>query len=847
MTTFAELANKPTSEKVTLVWVEPKERFLVWTLDSGYVYKRDVSYFVVDILEGTTSLTQGSSSSLSSGQWWYDAENGTVYIRTSDDSNPNTKDVVGTYRLFYSNSPLNLPYDLSSGPDVEYQGRLKSTSPITQQLDEEQIGVALESNTSITLENTDGHFDEFYDVLFFENKAVKVYAWSPVLPLSEKQLLFDGTIQDKSFSTSQVQFKCKDFMYQLREPVNLNLFSSSDGSVPDSFINTPKRRIYGKFDNLDCVPVSAVLDGFNLTGTVAGSVDSAVLTGTGTSFLDECSPGDKITITLSTEILEYDIASVDSDTQITLSENVTIAFTGQTVKNKPTRPYRKKNRTWYIANHKLRAPSTTIATGSQPNRFTLTDPTDFETDDLIEIDGEEAYIKRISGSNVVLESNLGSGTPSGGETVTKNPLYKAFIGTNEAFLNRDWTVTNTTSKAEIVFENDAEFNIAKPKSIPGSVTFTGSSRNVTATGVNFLDYVETRDWIRSDDITHTTWYEILSVAETTIVLRTAYAGSNNTGSAEVKNPELIDDDSLITVNCIGLERSSAWIKTASDVVKDLVEQDAGLSNTNAASFTQSDLDAPYTLSLAIPESLKGSVPIIRDVITKINKSVFGSLVTNSSQELVYNVLAPHKDEGIAAIKDDDVIGEIKVQSRNDIIRKVNLKYRQFIDRFTGEQAFKLATETSDFVDTYISSKAELDLVAYLYDDDAATEIAQRYLFYNSLSSSTLSIESGYRFMLNNLNDKLWLQFDRLYKRFGNRDRKKIGLINKITKNGERVSVEINDLSNIFNRSANVADDSSNEFTSATDDEKAVIGFICDDSLSVPDTTSDQELGQNIIC
>jgi len=287
MTTFAELTNKPTSEKVTLVWIEPKERFLVWTLESGSVYKRDVSYFVVDILEGTTSLTQGSNSSLSSGQWWYDAENGTVYIRTSDDSNPNTKDVVGTYRLFYSNSPLNLPYDLSSGPDVEYQGRLKSTSPITKQLDEEQTGVALESNTSITLENTDGHFDEFYDVLFFENKAVRVYAWSPVLPLSEKQLLFDGTIQDKSFSTSQVQFKCKDFMYQLREPVALNLFSSSDGSIPDSFINTPKRRIYGKFDNLDCVPVSAVLDGFNLTGTIQAVAESATVTGAGTIFLDE--------------------------------------------------------------------------------------------------------------------------------------------------------------------------------------------------------------------------------------------------------------------------------------------------------------------------------------------------------------------------------------------------------------------------------------------------------------------------------------------------------------------------------------------------------------------------------
>jgi len=846
MTTFAELTNKPTSEKVTLVWIEPKERFLVWTLESGSVYKRDVSYFVVDILEGTTSLTQGSNSSLSSGQWWYDAENGTVYIRTSDDSNPNTKDVVGTYRLFYSNSPLNLPYDLSSGPDVEYQGRLKSTSPITKQLDEEQTGVALESNTSITLENTDGHFDEFYDVLFFENKAVRVYAWSPVLPLSEKQLLFDGTIQDKSFSTSQVQFKCKDFMYQLREPVALNLFSSSDGSIPDSFINTPKRRIYGKFDNLDCVPVSAVLDGFNLTGTIQAVAESATVTGAGTIFLDECSPEDKIKIVLANEEFELEIQSVDSDTQLTLTENVPTAFAGITAQNEPIRPYRKKNRTWYISNHKLRAPSTEVDVGTQPNRFTVLGSTDMEPGDLIEVDGQEAFIKRVSDGEIVLESNLGNGTPSNGDTVIKNPLSKAYINTREAFINRDWTVTNASDKAEIVFTNTAEFKIAKPKTIPGTISFTASSRDVTATGVNLLDYLETRDWIRSDDISHTTWYEVLSVEETSLELRVAYAGSNTSGASEIKRPELIDDDSLITVNTIGLERSNTWIKTASDTVKDLLEQDAGLSNINAASFSESDLEVPYTLSLAIPENLRGQIPKIRDVITKINKSVFGSLVTNSSQELVYNVLAPHKDEGISAVKDDDVIGEITVRSRNDVIRKVNAKYRPFVDRFTKENAFKLSEQSSQFVDTYIGNKAELDITLFLYDDDNADEIAQRYLFYNSLSSSTLSINSGYKFMLNNLNDKLWLQFDRLYKRFGNRDRKKIGLINKITKNGERVSVEINDLGNIFTRSANIADDSSSDFTVATDDEKIVSGYVVDDDLEIPDSTSDNELGQNLI-
>lgn len=844
--TFNDIIDTPRSEKITFVWIEPKERFLIWTLHSGAVYKRAVSHFVVNIQEGTTSLVEGSGASLSSGEWWFDAENGFVYIRTSDDSNPNTKDVVGTYRLFYSNSPLNLPFDLNSGTDVEYQGRLKSTSPITKQLDDEQIGVALESNTTISLENTDGHFDEFYDTLFFENKTVKIYAWSPLVPLSEKQLLFNGTIQDKSFSTSQVQFKCKDFIYKLREPVGLNLFSSSDGSVPDSFINTPKRRIYGKFDNLDCVPVSAILDGFNLTGTVAGTSESATLTGTGTSFLDECSPGDKLIIDLTTEIIELEIDSVDSDTQLTMTENVTTSFADQTVKDQPIRPFRKKNRTWYIANHKLRAPSTTVDVGTQPNRFSVLDGSDILSGDLIEVDGQEAFVKRINNGDIVLKSNLGNGTPSNGDTVTKSPVSNAYINENEAFINRDWTITNTTTKAEIVFKNDAEFNIAKPRSIIGSITFANGSRTVNASGVDFTNFVETRDWIRSDDINHATWYEILSVSETSLELRVAYAGNNNTGSAEIKNPNLINDGSLITVNCVGLERSGVWIKTASDAVKDMIEQDAGLTNTNAASFTQSDLEAPYTLSLAIPERLQDDKPIIRDVITKINKSVFGSLVTNSSEELVYNVLTTEKPESLAAIKDHDIVGEITVQSKNDIVRKVNLKYRQFIDRFTGESAFNLSEQTSDFVDTYIENKAELDVTAYLYETADADQIAQRYLLYSSLSSSTVKVRGKYKFILNNLNDKLWLNLDRLYKRFGGRDRQKIGIISKITKNGENVDVEFNDLGNLFNRVNCIAPNTANDFTSATNDEKIKDAYICDDSLEVPSTASDQELGQNLI-
>ena len=89
-TSYSDYAAKSTSEKLVLCWVEPFERMLIWSLDSGATYTKTASHFVIDILEGTTSLVEASSSTLSSGEWFYDSATSIVYIRTSDDFNPNT-------------------------------------------------------------------------------------------------------------------------------------------------------------------------------------------------------------------------------------------------------------------------------------------------------------------------------------------------------------------------------------------------------------------------------------------------------------------------------------------------------------------------------------------------------------------------------------------------------------------------------------------------------------------------------------------------------------------------------------------------------------------------------------
>lgn len=841
--TYATEIQKVSSEKYAVAHVHPSERLILFTLHSGSVYKRVVNYFVHRVYENNTALTKVATTSLAVGEFYYEIATGTLYIRTSDSSNPNTKNIVVDYRLFFSDKPQSLAWDLDAGAEVYYEGLLKSSSPIKKEIDSELIGIALESSTSLNLINYTAYFDEVYDTLVWENKEVKIYSYVN----GQKQLNFDGIIQDKSYSDSQVTFKCKDYLFKLRQPLVQEFFSVSDGTLLDKFIGTPKRTLFGQFRQLNCVPTDSIDEGYTLTGTVAGTIAATTITGTGTAFLDECSPNDKIFITSDAgNVQEFGIVSVDSNTQITLSDAITETITAKTVTNKPERPWRKKNRTWHIAGHKLRAPSTTVNVGLSENRFTVLDSSDLFAGDSIDVNGEDATILRVSGLQITLVSNLQSGAPSNGDTVTKNPVSKVYIYDDEAFINRDFTITNTTTDAYVTLEDDAEVNIAKDRVIAGSFTFTNGSRNVTATSVDLLNFVKPRDWIKSNDVTHTTLYEILSVAETSLVLRVGYAGSTITTGAKIRLPDLVSDEAFVTVNCNGKESSGLWINTASRAVKELLTVDLGLTNIDTDAFDEAHSVGFHVLSLASPEEIGGEQEIVRDVIDKINNSVFGSLSNNSDWELSFSLYDQKKPSTLAEIRDDDLKAPVTISSKNDIVRKVNARYGFFTDLITGEYTSDLYEWTSDFVDSLVGIKNELEIKLYLFNESSAKVMAQRWAMFRSLSQSTVSIKSDLRFALSNLGDKIYLNLDRLYKRLGNRDRRKIGVINSITKDATSMEITFTDQGNTYNRVGAIAANTDSVYTSAADSEKIRNGYIVDNNLHVPDITSDKEIYSNLI-
>jgi hypothetical protein len=692
--------------------------------------------------------------------------------------------------------------------------------------------------------NTSGHFDNIYDRYIFENQSIKFYSWFPTIPINEKILLFDGVIESKSFSETKVTLRVKDFVYKLKNKVNLGLFSELDGNILPSIIGTAKRRIYGQADYVDCVSLDATLGGYSMTGLLSGAISTATITGAGTLFLSEVSPEDELLFIIETEEVKLAIVSVESNTSLTIGKVLDSNISSLTAKIKPIIPYRAKNRTWMLANHKLRNPITTISTVISNNRFEVVSSLDMFEGNEITVNGIQSKIRRISGNEIVTESSV-LPIPSVSDVIERLPIYSVFYGKRKLIYSRDYTISNTTD-CKVILNSDAEFNTIEQLSLSTSFVFTNGSRSITTAAITDLrSIIKTRDWIRSSSLSESTWYEVLQVMEQQILIRTPFVGASGTKTSYYKNIEYIEENTLVTASCLGMEVSGTWIKTASDAVRHLVLNDAGFATINEASFLKAKTDCKYTLSLVIPTKIGGAYTLVRDEITKINESIFGVLYVNTDHEISYSVFNSKRPELLEALHDDDILS-FTVDSNQNIINEVKVNYSPYIDIYSGEPAFKTATHISTFVNELIGIKSTHEKTLYLYSDSDAEIIAQRLCFFRSLSNSTVTLKTKMNLSSTVVNDKIYLSLDRLFKRYGGSDRRRLGVVSGIKKGEFGCDISITDLGNIYNRVMAIAPNSTLAYSASSDDDKMKWGYILDNETKTPDVSTEIGLGSYLI-
>jgi hypothetical protein len=916
---YQEHAARARSQKALLATVEAKEMLKLFTQD-GLVYKRSVDYFVVAVNVNGINYNEAPDQTLGLGEFYYNATEGMLYVRLIDDTDPKASSLYATYRLFFSNMPANAPSGVISGSIVHYDARIERIGGLKLELDFENTGIALETDSSITLENNDGFFDNIFDTLIFENGSVKFYSWSPSIAFTEAKLIYKGFISDKSFSTQSIGFTLKDQLSVLRQPLDWGRFSSLDGDIDDSIIGKPKRLIFGRVDNIRLTGVDKTLGGFILDGTISGDADRNLLTGTvsgasgsstitgvgtlfttelspgdririvgpfveytytvntitnnntlvisgtisdsfsnfqarnqnvsnniiegvGTDFINEVSPDDKIVVSVNGTTYELGVESVDSATQLTLQDEIEVTFNNAQGRNLPEIPYRKKNRRWHISGHKLREYSVQVTAVSTLQVFEVDDPLDIEQGDYLKIGLFTYVVLRISTNIITLNQNVREPL-NVGDFVTKIPVSECLADDRRFIIDRDFTLDNTISDCVLEFNDIAEFNTTSPKNPTITFSFVSGSNlvNSVASDIDLTTIIKPRDWIRARSVNLPDWYEVLSVRETQITLRTN-ALATFSGQAQVKNVSYIGDNSLVAADCLGLEHDGEWVRYPANAVKWLILQ-ANESDINVPSFTEAADDCRMDLALYYPDQIGSEMPVLRDMISAINESVFGSLYLNPQLQYTYKILNADKPIDMPEVKDEDIIG-FRVNTKTNTINSVLLSYSPFVDTKAQSETFKTIILESSFVNQAIGKKEQLKVTCYLFRESDAQTIAQRWLFFRSLTQSVITITTKLQYSLLSLNSPMLLDISRLYRRYGSTGRRKIGLINSITKDGANTIIQVNDLGNVFNRVPAIASNDALDYSEGSE-ELDRFGYIVDNLTETPDIASEAELGSNLI-
>lgn len=836
MSTFEEEQLKSSSEKITLATVDAAKRIIGFVVESGDVFKlTDFDFAVINSLkEDGTELTEVSNlASVIEDTWFNDRENKILYVNVGVGINPNSVFLHINFRQFFSTVPINGPNGITTGFDVHWKPLIKSTSKFGVELDNnDQIGLAIDGSGSISFFNDQEFWKPIYDKLIFENKLVFIYSLLGELPLSEAKLIYKGKVSKKSYNSATIRFTLKDLIADLEGEFPLNNISSlATKRVPNALLEAKQRRIYGRVFGHRALNIDQVLDGFPLTGTIAVALNSDILTGTGTLFLKELSPDDILIINDK----EFTVEDITSDT----SAKITELFSGGTASGisiniLPESPKKYISREFFIAGHETRQPETTMNDTGLLNRFSVVSTLDIIEDDEIIVDElgspEIVNVKRVEQNGVIRIREALLNPPAIGTTVKRPSVQNVRINDRRLTVLRDYNYNAVTGI--LTLEEDAEFNVAETRFLSGtSIEFTSGSRVVTGVGTSFKNELKSGDRIAiKGDLT---FFEVLIIdSDTSLRLRTTPA-FNLTGDGVFKKVNNFDEaQDVLSCDVIGTTIddliSGELLDTASEIVKDILKR-IGIDNLiNAASFATAKDISQQKLGVVIP-TLFGDTDSIkaRELVNRVNKSIFGSLIQNKDFEIEFNILNPGRSQSVETFRTFDVVGFAVDTDIERVVKTALIRYKnQEFDFLSLSESFETKQKTSNIANFIVETKKTKTINTLLVFAKDAVILANRWSFLLELGSSILKIKAKAKAARIEINDVIELFHDKLYERVGGGTRK-LSAVQSVSKDGQDVDFETEDLSNAFNRVGSITENGVPSFNNSTDDEKFENSFITD--------------------
>ena len=803
------------------------------------VWHKTVPYFVTNLSQNGVDLQQVYSEvGMPENSFYYNIETSTLYYRPINPETPKTVEVIVTYTFFFADKGLSLPHDLQDiSEDVFYDGRIVASPGYNHKIGIDQSLTSLVGEGTLHLKNQDGGLDNVFDKLIFENQSVVIYSWNPDLKPSESKVIYRGQVTNKTFDGTDVKFKIKDQLFNLLDSPGLNQYTAND-NVSDSIQGQFKRRVYGRVDGLRCQSIDQIAAGYKLTGTVRMIAGSNSIQGTGTQFLSEVKQGDKVVVGTQ----EFTIEDVNNNTNLIASDEAEFAFSGQTAILVPDKGNSVKNRVFIATGHICAEVEHTIIDTPQFNRVKLSSTNGLFPGDFVEFveTGERLEIKTVAPNNIlVLQQNMVL-KPTNGTLLKRQPIQEVYIR-NRRVNADDYTIFNNSTGCGIILDTDAEFNLTRSQNTKFSGTFVNGSREIsfTTSELSLNDVFTPGDWVKPNNPSYTTFYQIVNVKDTNLELVSPFSDPNITDIVELKAVDYIEDDTIISVNILGKTvdgtASGTWISSVAQAQRDLIE-DIGIIDYNAASFAEGELDSPQLISMAIPESFSSkTLPKTKDIVDKLSKSTNSSLTLDNDLLIKFKTLNVFTEEQLPIIRDFDVI-DWKIKTTNGkTFKRVFSRYRfTDVELSTQENGNKALDFASQFVERYIGTNKVDDLDLYLYKERDALIATHRWSYYNRLSYATLTLQTDLRLEDIEIGEVVIVDFRQLYRRLGDDVAKKVMLVIGKKLTGERTELILSDLGNTFNTSSYITPNDAPDWVDATSDEKLIYGYITDNQGIVND-------------
>jgi len=841
--TYSTFKDKKSSEKITLVHAHSKAYLYEFSVYSGSVYNKTPDHFVTGISKNGVAQTSVSSvGAVADGKYFYDIVNNVLYIHTSTYS---TDEYIVTYRHYYSTAPINMAYNLAdTGEHVAYEARVKKSVPYSVTVDNSNTSVVIIGSGTLTLDNTDKALDSIFSKLYWEGQSVKIYSYNRDIDASEAKLIYDGIIEYKKYDDNTISFKIKSTFEFFKRDVDNNAYASGDG-VRSDLVDTIKSRIFGTANGVKLVSTDAIPDaGYTITGTITGNAATTTVTGSGTSFLKELSPNDKIT---TADGVEFTVLTVQSDTSLTTASDIETTFTAQAAVSKPEQGLPFKNRVYDVADKTLRETQVTINIKLSGDKFVVSDIDDLQSGDIIEVNSQFREVETVTdGSNTLITTTAFDPQPSATDTITRHPVQAVYyLGEEIAYANI------TYNNNSITLADNFEQTITGAKVLDtGSWSYSTSGRTMTRSAANEAlgTIVKPRDFVSLDGINY---YEVLNVGQTTIDVRTAFGENNSTSTLYVKSITVVANDSVIYADVFGETEdntsSGTWVKTGAQVVKKLLTE-AGLSSSlNTTSFTTATANQNATVSMVLPKDAHSdSMPKLKDTFDYISESLLASLIIDSNQQIKYLINQLDVDfDTIPTLSDYDVISwKSKVES-NELYSQTIVEYNnKQVDTVTEEPSVDTKSATSDIVTNVLGlAKTHRRNTCYLNQADADAA-ARRLSLMHELNNTVISVKGSLNLSDYAVGDPVRVDFD-LPTNFGDiESNERIMVITSVKNDGEFINLVLSDFGNLYSRRCVTTPNTANEYTSASTEEKLLYSYITD-SRGLVDTDETTK-GRNII-